>query len=124
MTTEMLFLVCTMLNAFNVANGYSATKLITYADYITHGQITKIDVWALSEKLMREANPDSLSYKRGKELRELHIYGWYIPTETLINEFTSIDQIALYDLAGYILTDQWKIKNEYEVAKQLEHVTC
>ena len=124
MTTEMLFIVCTMLNASNVANGYSATKLITYANYITHGQITCIDVWALKEKLMSKANPDSLSYKRGEELKELGIYGWYIPTEPLMNDYTSTDQIALYDLANYILTDHWKISHEYEVAKKLEHVTC
>lgn len=124
MTLDMLFIVCTMLNASNVANGYSNPKLITYANNITHGQITCIDVWALKEKLMSKAHPESLSYKRGEELKELGIYGWYIPTESLMNDYTSIDKIAFYDLAGYVLTDHWKIKHEYEVAKQLESVTC
>lgn len=124
MTTEMLLIVCTMLNASNLANGYSATKLITYANYITNGKITCIDVWALKENLMSRDNHDSLSYKRGEKLKELGIYSWYIPTETLINAYTGYGRVLSYDLANYVLTDHCKIKHEYEAAKELEHVTC
>lgn len=124
MTTEMLFVVCTMLNASNVVNGYDATKLITYSNYVTHGTITCIDIWQLSDRLKDGAHPESLSYKRGEELHELGIYGWYIPTETLMNDYTDESCLLDYDLANYVITDHWKIEREYKIAKALDYVTC
>lgn len=124
MTNLELHLICTMLNALAVVHGYSQKSIARYASHITEGRISCIGVWQLRDKLKDDSHPESLAYKRAEELEELGIYEWYIPTETLVNDYTSVEKVLYYDLANYVLTDHWKIDNEYQIASSLDAITC
>lgn len=124
MTNAELAMICTMLNALAVTHGYIHEGFATYAKHIAEGRISCIGIWQLRDELQRNANSDSVSYKRGEALEELGIYDWYIPTQLLLKDYVVMDSVSYYDLADYVLTDHWRIEHEYQAAKQLEAVTC